>query len=82
MHYGVTNMPGAVGRTSTFALTNATLPYAVRLANLGWAKAAAADPGLAEGVNVVAGKVTNKAVAETFGLPYSPLESLDRTRSA
>ncbi len=74
VHYGVANMPGAVGRTSTFALTNATLPYTVRLANLGWKKAAAQDAGLAAGVSVVAGKVTNQAVAETFDLPYCPLE--------
>ncbi len=74
VHYGVTNMPGAVGRTSTFALTNATLPYALRLASHGWAKAAAADPGLAEGVNVVGGKITNKAVADSVDLPYTPLQ--------
>jgi len=74
VHYGVANMPGAVGRTSTFALTNATLPYAMRLANMGWAKAAAHDPGLAEGVNVVAGKITNKAVADSFGLPHCALQ--------
>ena len=76
VHYGVTNMPGAVGRTSTFALTNATLPYALRLANMGWQKAAAQDPGLAEGVSIVAGKITNKAVAESFNLEYCPLERL------
>jgi alanine dehydrogenase len=76
VHYGVTNMPGAVGRTSTFALTNATLPYALRLANLGWTKAAATDAGLAEGVNVVAGKITNKAVADSYGLPYYPLQEV------
>ncbi len=80
VHYGVTNMPGAVGRTSTFALTNATLPYAVRLANMGWAKAAAHDPGLAEGVNVVAGKITNKAVADSFALPHSPLQGVVQAR--
>jgi alanine dehydrogenase len=79
VHYGVTNMPGAVGRTSTFALTNATLPYAVRLANMGWAKAAAHDPGLAEGVNVVAGRITNKAVADSFALPHSPLAGVAQT---
>lgn len=79
VHYGVTNMPGAVGRTSTFALTNATGPYALRLANLGWAKAAAADPGLATGVCAVAGKITNEAVANSFGLPYSPLDSVAKS---
>ncbi len=73
VHYCVANMPGAVSRTSTYALTNATLPYAVKLADLGWQKAAAADPGLAHGVNMVAGRVTNQAVAETFGMEYSPL---------
>jgi alanine dehydrogenase len=73
VHYCVTNMPGAVGRTSTYALTNATLPYVVKLADLGWRKAAGQDPGLAHGVNVVAGRVTNRAVAETFGLPLAPL---------
>lgn len=70
VHYGVANMPGAVGRTSTFALTNATAPYMLRLANLGWRKAAAADPGLAEGVNVVEGRITNQPVAQTFNLEY------------
>ncbi len=80
VHYGVTNMPGAVGRTSTFALTNATMPYTLRLANLGWQKAAAQDPGLAEGVTVVAGEVTNQAVAETFGLAYRPLEKMAKAR--
>jgi len=73
VHYGVTNMPGAVGRTSTFALTNATLPYAVRIASKGWKQACKEDAGLANGVNIESGKVTNKPVAETFGLPYSPV---------
>lgn len=72
LHYGVTNMPGAVGRTSTFALTNATLPYALRLANLGYRKAAAGDAGLARGINLQEGYVTNRAVAETFGMAYQP----------
>lgn len=73
VHYCVTNMPGAVGRTSTYALTNATLPYVVRLADGGWRKATADDVGLAHGVNVVSGRLTNRAVAETFGLEYCPL---------
>lgn len=73
VHYCVTNMPGAVGRTSTYALTNVTLPYALQLANKGVDRAAAANAGLAAGVNVRAGKVTNAAVAETFGLPCHPL---------
>ena len=68
VHYCVTNMPGAVGRTSTYALTNVTLPYAVQLANKGPDAAARDNPGLAAGVNVRAGKVTNAAVAATFGL--------------
>jgi len=74
VHYGVTNMPGAVGRTSTYALTNATLPYALRLANLGFRKAVQADPGLAEGVDVFQGAVTNAAVAEAFGMEYRPFK--------
>ncbi len=72
VHYCVTNMPGAVGRTSTYALTNVTLPYAVQLANKGPEKAVRENPALAAGVNVRAGKVTNAAVAETFGLEYFP----------
>ena len=70
IHYGVANMPGAVGRTSTFALTNATLPYALKLADMGYRDACRSDPGLAEGINVERGKITNKAVADTFGLEY------------
>jgi alanine dehydrogenase len=66
LHYCVTNMPGAVGRTSTIALCNATLPYALRIANKGYEKAAAEDPGLQEGINMVRGKVVNKAVAESL----------------
>jgi len=72
VHYGVANMPGAVGRTSTFGLTNATIPYLVKLANMGYDKACAADPGLAAGVNIAHGKITNKPVADAFGLPYVP----------
>lgn len=72
VHYGVANMPGAVGRTSTFALTNATLPYAVRLASMGYKAATAADPGLAEGVDVHRGHVTNEAVARTFEMEFRP----------
>jgi alanine dehydrogenase len=74
VHYGVANMPGAVGRTSTFALTNATLPYALRLANLGYKEACRRDPGLAEGINVQHGKVTNRPVAEAFGMKYVPAD--------
>ena len=74
VHYCVTNMPGAVGRTSTYALCNVTLPYVLQLARSGWKAVAAADPGVAEGVNIDRGRVTNRAVAATFGLPYSPLD--------
>ena len=72
VHYCVTNMPGAVGRTSTYALCNVTLPYALKLANRGWRAVAELAPGIAEGVNIVEGRVTNIAVAETFGLPFVP----------
>jgi alanine dehydrogenase len=68
VHYCVTNMPGAVGRTSTYALTNVTLPYALQLANKGVDRATAENAGLAAGVNVKGGKVTNPAVAATFGM--------------
>ncbi|HMC63559.1 MAG TPA: alanine dehydrogenase, partial [Gemmataceae bacterium] len=68
VHYCVTNMPGAVGRTSTYALTNVTLPYVLQLAKKGLDKAVQENPALAEGVNIRRGKVTNSAVAETFGL--------------
>ena len=73
IHYCVANMPGAVARTSTYALTNATLPYALRIANQGIKAAVAADPSLAKGVNVHRGVVTHPAVAESLGLPYTPL---------
>src|SRR4051794_22231051 len=73
VHYCVTNMPGAVGRTSTIALCNATLPYALRIANKGYEKAAAEDPGLAEGINLVEGRVTHRAVAESLHLRHEPL---------
>jgi len=72
-HYCVANIPGAVAQTSTLALTNATLPYAIQLAGLGWQAACAADAGLKKGVNTVAGKVTCPAVAATFGLAYEAL---------
>jgi alanine dehydrogenase len=75
IHYCVANMPGAVPRTSTIALTNATLPYARRLAKLGFAKAVD-DPGLAEGVNVYKGAITYKAVAESQSRPFTPLAQL------
>jgi alanine dehydrogenase len=74
-HYCVTNMPGAVPVTSTFALTNATLPYVLALADLGWKEAIAKDPGLRPGVNVVDGKVTHPAVAEAVGADFTPVEA-------
>lgn len=76
LHYCVANMPGAVPRTSTFALTNATLPYALALANKGFEQAIKDDKGLAEGVNTYAGKLTYEAVATSQNLDYTPLESL------
>jgi alanine dehydrogenase len=69
VHYCVTNMPGAVGRTSTYALTNVTLPYVLQLARKGFERAVRENPGLAQGVNIRDGQVTNPAVAETFHLP-------------
>ncbi len=76
LHYCVANMPGAVPRTSTFALTNATLPYALDLANKGFEKAIGDDEGLAEGVNTYAGKLTYEAVATSQNLEYTSLNSL------
>jgi alanine dehydrogenase len=73
-HYCVTNMPGAVPVTSTFALTNATLPYVLSLAENGVLGAIALDPGLRSGVNVAAGQVTHAAVAEGVSLPYTPVD--------
>ena len=70
IHYCVTNMPGAVPRTSTFALTNATLPYVKALADLGWKGALAKDPGRAHGLNVHAGQLTHEAVAHALGIGY------------
>src|SRR5215213_2864110 len=75
-HYCVTNMPGAVPRTSTLALSNVTLPYAIELADLGLYEAARRDEALAKGINVLNGTVTYQAVAEAFGLPYAPWESV------
>lgn len=76
IHYGVANMPGGVPRTSTLALTNATFPYAMRLARLGWKEACKADRALALGLNVVDGKIVYPGVAEAFDLPLTPLESV------
>ncbi len=72
IHYCVANMPGAVSRTSTFALTNVTLPYAVKIADAGF-PGCIADPAIAKGVNMVKGKITCKPVADAFDLPYTPL---------
>jgi alanine dehydrogenase len=82
LHYCVANMPGAVPRTSTFALTNATLPYALKLANKGFFEAIRSDPGLKEGVNTYAGHCTYQAVAESQGLPYTSIDALVEVTSA
>jgi alanine dehydrogenase len=76
IHYCVANMPGAVPYTSTLALTNATLPYAIQLANKGWKKACQENDELALGLNVVNGKVVYKGVSEAFNLPYTPMEQV------
>ena len=76
LHYGVTNMPGAVPRTSTYALSNVTLPYLMKLAEEGISEAIRNDAALAKGVNVYNGKVTYKAVADALGLEYTPLSSI------
>ena len=75
IHYGVANMPGGVPRTSTLALTNATFPYAMQLAKKGWKQALKENPALKKGLNIVDGKVTYPAVAEAFGLPFTPPDS-------
>ncbi|MFN8517426.1 MAG: alanine dehydrogenase, partial [Chloroflexia bacterium] len=76
IHYCVTNMPGAVPRTSTYALSNVTLPYAQKLADQGFDAAVRGDAALARGVNAYAGRITYGAVADAFGLPHTPLEEL------
>lgn len=76
IHYGVANMPGAVSRTSTLALTNATFPYAITLANRGWEEACRQDRALSLGLNVVRGQVTYPGVAEAFGLAYTPVSNV------
>jgi alanine dehydrogenase len=82
IHYCVANMPGAVPISSTYALTNATLPYVVALADHGIAEAARRDPGLRLGIDVAGGRVTHKAVAEAVGMEYvPPEEALGRTES-
>ncbi len=76
LHYAVTNMPGAVPRTSTRALTLNTLPYVLEIADLGWKGAAKKNAALAKGINLVEGKITYRAVAEASNLPYTPVEEV------
>ena len=76
VHYAVSNMPGALPRTSTLALNNATLPYAMEIANKGWQKAMQENPEIKRGANVVCGKVTYEGVAEAFGLEYVDIDNL------
>ena len=76
VHYAVSNMPGAVPKTSTIALTNASLPYVLQLADLGWRGAMEANPEIKQGANVVHGRVTYRGVAEAFGLDYTPVEGV------
>ena len=80
VHYCVANMPGAVARTSTYALNNVTLPHALRIAEMGWKKALASDPHLAEGLNVHKGEVTYRAVAEELGYDYRPVADILTTQ--
>lgn len=76
VHYCVANMPGAVAKTSTLALTNATLPYALEIANKGWKRASQENEEIALGLNIVAGKITYRAVAEAFALGYTALDEI------
>ncbi|MGE5704311.1 MAG: alanine dehydrogenase [Clostridia bacterium] len=76
IHYSVANMPGAVARTSTLALTNVTVPYALQIANKGYAQAISSNKALARGVNVIDGKVTYKGVADAHNLPYHSIDEL------
>ncbi len=82
LHYCVANMPGAVPRTSTFALTNATLPYTLKLANLRFPEAISNDPGLKAGVNTFASHCTYQAVAEAQSLSYTSIDALIEVTSA
>ena len=75
IHYGVANMPGGVPRTSTLALTNATFPYALLLANKGWKQALRDNAALRKGLNIVEGKVTYPGVAKSLGMPLSEPDS-------
>lgn len=74
IHYCVANMPGAVAKTSTIALTNATLPYAVEIANKGWKRALKENRDIKPGFNIIKGKITYQAVADAFGMEYTPVE--------
>ena len=74
VHYCVTNMPGAVARTSTFALNNVTLPFMLALADKGWRRALRDDPYLRDGLNIHDGKIVCKPVADAHQLPYTPVE--------
>ena len=76
VHYCVANMPGAVARTSTYALNAATLPFVLALANKGWRRALCDDPHLLDGLNVCAGRLTRPEVAQALNLPYTPAASL------
>lgn len=76
IHYCVANMPGAVARTSTYALNNVTIPHALRIANMGWKAALAATPNLANGLNVHEGKITYEAVARNLGYDYTPVSTI------
>jgi alanine dehydrogenase len=76
VHYCVTNMPGAVARTSTFALTNATLPFVLALADKGWRRAVSDDPHLLDGLNIHDGQVTHTAVAQALGLRFTPARTV------
>jgi alanine dehydrogenase len=76
VHYCVANMPGAVPRTSTLALTNASLPYLLQIANKGWEKAMQENPEIKFGANVIRNRITYKAVAEAFNLDYTPVDEM------
>ncbi len=76
IHYSVGNMPGAVAKTSTLALTNATLPYAVEIADKGWKKAMKENPEIKKGANVIRGQITFKGVADAFGMKFTPVDKL------
>jgi len=76
IHYCVANMPGAVARTSTLALTNATLPYALQLANKGWKQAMLDNKEIRRGANVVDGQITYQGVAQAFDMPWTTIDTL------